>query len=71
MADVVHRGAPFSWVAYAVFVGVAFLVGQILGDWLPTDMPGRNGVLMVAGTAAYPVLTALQARVLALTEKLK
>lgn len=70
-ADVVRNNKPFSWLAYAVFVGTAFFVGQVLDSWLPVDMPGRGGLLMVAGTAAYPVLTAMQARVTALVEKLK
>lgn len=71
MADVVHRGTPFSWPAYAVFVLTAFFVGQVLDSWLPLEMPGRGGLLMVAGTAAYPILVTMQARVVALIEKLK
>lgn len=50
----------FSWIAYGVFVLCAFFVGQVLDDWLPHDMPGRGGVIMVAGTAAYPVLQMLR-----------
>jgi hypothetical protein len=70
-ADVVRNGKPFSWVAYAVFVATAFFVGQVLDSWLPSDMPGRGGLLMVAGTAAYPVLTAMQARIVAIVDKLR
>lgn len=61
----------FSWLAYIVFVLCAFFVGQILDDWLPTDMPGRGGVLMVAGTAAYPVLQVMRARVGKIIEGLR
>lgn len=70
-ADVVHKGKPFSWLAYAVFVVTAFFVGQVLDYWLPHDMPGKGGVLMVAGTAAYPILITLQTKVIAFLEKLK
>lgn len=71
LSDVVRNGKPFSWIGYIVFVLVAFFVGQVLDSWLPSDMPGRGGLLMVSGTAAYPVLAAMQARVVALVDKLK
>jgi hypothetical protein len=70
-ADVVHRGAPFSWLAWAVFVATAFFVGQVLDSWLPLNLPGRGGVLMVSGTAAYPVLTAMQQRVIRMVDAIK
>jgi hypothetical protein len=68
--DVVHRGKPFSWVQYMVFVVVAFFVGQVLDSWLPLSLPGRGGVLMVAGTSAYPILVTLQAKVTDLVNRL-
>ncbi len=71
LVDVINNGTKFSWVAYGVFILTAFFVGQVLDSWLPNDMPGRGGVLLVAGTAGYPVLQALRARVLALIDKLK
>lgn len=61
----------FSWVTYTVFVLCAFFVGQILNDWLPADMPGRGGVLMVAGTAAYPILQVMRGRVARIIEGMK
>lgn len=69
--DVMHRGQTFSITGYLVFVFTAFFVGQVLWSWLPTDMPGKGGILMIAGTAAYPALTAMQARIIALIEKLR
>jgi hypothetical protein len=71
LVDVTHHRREFSWMAYASFVLVAFFVGQVLDNWLPTDMPGRGGVLMTAGTAAYPILTMLQGHVTALVEKMR
>lgn len=64
-------GRRFSWRAYAVFVLCAFVVGQVLSDWLPADMPGRGGVLMVAGTAAYPMLQVMRGRVAKIIEGLR
>ena len=61
----------FRWITYAIFVLCAFFVGQILDDWLPTDMPGRGGVLMVAGTAAYPILQVMRGRVARIIEGLR
>jgi hypothetical protein len=69
LVDVTHGQKTFSWFGYGVFVLTAFFVGQILDSWLPSDMPGRGGLLMVAGTTAYPVLQVLRARTLALVEK--
>ncbi len=63
LVDVTHHGKAFSWIGYAIFVMTAFFVGQVLDSWLPDELPGRGGVLMVAGTAAYPVLLTLQAKV--------
>jgi len=69
LVDVTHGQKTFSWLGYGVFVLTAFFVGQILDSWLPSDMPGRGGVLMVAGTTAYPVLQVLRTRALALVDK--
>lgn len=71
LVDVANTDKKFSWVAYSVFVFTAFFVGQVLDSWLPFDMPGRGGVLMVAGTTAYPVLQAMRAKVISLVDKLK
>jgi len=71
LVDVTHGQKTFSWLGYGVFVLTAFFVGQILDSWLPSDMPGRGGVLMVAGTTAYPVLQVLRTRALAIVERAK
>lgn len=71
LVDVTHKQTPFSWLGYGVFVLTAFFVGQILDSWLPSDLPGRGGVLMVAGTTAYPVLQVLRARALAIVERVR
>lgn len=71
LVDVTHGGKTFSWFGYGVFVLTAFFVGQILDSWLPTDMPGRGGLLMVAGTTAYPVLQVLRTRALAIIDKIR
>lgn len=71
LVDVANKDNAFSWISYAIFVLTAFFVGQVLDSWMPGDLPGRGGVLMVAGTTAYPVLQALRARTLAIVEKLK
>ena len=71
LVDVAHHERPFSWVTYGVFVLTAFFVGQVLDSWLPVDLPGRGGLLMVAGTSAYPILQVLRARTLALVERIR
>lgn len=64
LIDIRRKQEPFSWIAYCVFFMAAFLVGLVLGDWLPATTPGRDGIIMVAGTAAYPILDAMQERVI-------
>ena len=71
LVDVTHGQKTFSWIGYGVFVLTAFFVGQILDSWLPSDMPGRGGLLMVAGTGAYPILQVLRTRALAIVERAK
>ena len=71
LVDVTHGQKTFSWIGYGVFVLTAFFVGQILASWLPSDMPGRGGLLMVAGTSAYPILQVLRTRALAIVERAK
>lgn len=71
LVDVTHGQKTFSWLGYGVFVLTAFFVGQILDSWLPSDLPGRGGVLMVAGTSAYPILQVLRTRALAIVERAK
>lgn len=71
LVDVAHREKQFSWLTYGVFVLTAFFVGQVLDSWLPSDLPGRGGILMVSGTSAYPILQVLRARTLALVEKVR
>ncbi len=67
----VQRGKQFSWMQYGVFILVAFFVGQVLDSFLPVTMPGKGGVLMVAGTSAYPILVVLQTKVSNLIEKMQ
>ena len=71
LVDVAHTERKFSWLAYGLFVLTAFFVGQVLDSWLPDDLPGRCGLLMIAGTTAYPVLNVLRTRTLALIERAK
>lgn len=71
LVDVTHGQKSFSWIGYGVFVATAFFVGQVLDSWLPSDLPGRGGILMVAGTTAYPVLQGLRTRAIAIIERAK
>ncbi len=69
LVDVANKDKAFSWISYAIFVLTAFFVGQVLDSWMPGDLPGRGGVLMVAGTTAYPVLQALRAQVIKIVDR--
>lgn len=71
LVDVLQKDKPFSWKSYFVYVLTAVFVGVVLDNWLPAGVPGRIGILMIAGTSAYPILTVMQARVSKLIEELK
>lgn len=60
VVDIVQKKRTFSWPGFLAAAFVAFFVGQVLGDWIPLSTPGRDGILMVSGTSAYPVLVLLQ-----------
>lgn len=70
LIDIRRKQDDFSWLSYLIFVMAAFLVGYVLGDWLPESTPGRNGILSVAGTAAYPIIDRMQSQVIRLVGKL-
>ena len=69
--NVMQKKMDFKWSTAFVFIITAFLVGQVIEDWMPPDLPGKGGILLIAGTAALPVLSLLQSKVNALLEKLK
>ena len=65
----VQKGRVFGWGAYVLFILAAFIVGSVLGDMLPEELPGKGGLLMVAGTIAHPLLSKFQEFVMALVDK--
>ncbi len=66
----VQGGRPFSWFAYMTFILAAFMVGQVLDGTFPESMPGRGGLLMVAGTIAHPLLSIFQEYLVTLAYKI-
>lgn len=53
------RGTPFRWVGFAANLFLAFFVGCMAGDWIPsggamTDY--KDGLVMAVGFCAYPIL---------------
>lgn len=69
LVDVSHSQVAFSWKSFFIAVLVAFFVGQVLGTWLPGNVPGRDGILMVAGTSGYPLLVIMQERIRRVVEQ--
>ena len=46
-------------------------IRQAVEDFLPADLPEKGGLLMVAGTTAYPILAKLQEKVINMLDKIK
>lgn len=51
-----NPGVPFSWLMFFINIVVAFYVGQVLWDFVPSGSEGRGGLIMLAGFLAYPIL---------------
>ncbi len=52
----------FSFITMLIMIFLAFFVGSVLGEMLPHDMKGRDGILMVAGFSSWPILDVMRAR---------
>ena len=57
------KGRKLSWFFVLGSIVLGFFVGNLVGSFLPPDFKYRDGTLMVAGFAAFPILDILEARV--------
>jgi len=57
------KGRKMSLFFIAGSIILGFFVGNLVGSFLPIDFPYRDGTLMVAGFASFPILDILESRV--------
>ena len=51
-----------SWGRFSANIVLGFIIGQIVGDFLPQDFHYRDGVLLTAGFSVYTIAQALEER---------
>lgn len=54
------KGKTFSWSSFLVTLGLAFVLGTMLGAIFPPEMPMRDGALMMSGFSVYGILKVLE-----------
>lgn len=58
----------FSWSLFIVNIIVAFCVGNMVGAFIKETSEFREGLIMVAGYCAYPLLGIIEDRFLAMVK---
>lgn len=53
-----------SFIYTIISLIIGFFVGNLVGSFIPESFEYRDGVLMMAGFGCYPILNALELRVL-------
>jgi RsiW-degrading membrane proteinase PrsW (M82 family) len=57
------KGRPMSIFFVIGSIVLGFFVGNLVGSFLPQDFQYRDGTLMVAGFASFPILDILEVRI--------
>ncbi|MCG5240430.1 hypothetical protein [Azospirillum doebereinerae] len=56
----IAKNVPLNWLRFLSTIGLGFFIGQVVGDFLPTDFAYRDGTLLIAGFSVYPLLQILE-----------
>ena len=56
------KGRPLSFFFIIGSVILGFFVGNLVGSFLPPDFQYRDGTLMVAGFASFPILDLIESK---------
>jgi hypothetical protein len=56
------KGRPLSFFFIVGSVVLGFFVGNLVGSFLPPDFQYRDGTLMVAGFASFPILDLIESK---------
>lgn len=74
LASVFYKDAvsvKFTWYWFVGKLIMAFFVGTVMNQFLPPDLTGRSGWIMVGGFFAYPVMAAFETRIKPLVDTVK
>jgi hypothetical protein len=58
--NMLKRNDPFRLSSFILNAFLAFFIGNILGSFIPAAYQYRDGVLMLGGFSAWPILSLLE-----------
>lgn len=64
------KGRPLSFFFIIGSIVLGFFVGNLVGSFLPPDFQYRDGTLMVAGFASFPILDLIESKASLVFDKL-
>ncbi len=65
-----NKGKPFSWPGLLIFVVLGGVTVNMIGPSVPSDFPGRDGLLVGIGFMFHPILAALDTKGGVIAERL-
>lgn len=64
------KNRKFLWGVLLANVILAFFLGRAIGGMIPQENPVRDSIVMLVGFFAFPIVHALEARFIALLDRL-
>lgn len=65
------EGRKFRWIIFLANIIVAFVVGNLVGDFIPETSEYRDGLLIACGYSCFPILDVVESRIRDYAQKLK
>lgn len=66
----VTKNRKFLWGLLSANIVLAFFLGKVLGGFIDESNEFRDGIVMLIGFFAFPIINVLEARVVAFIDKL-
>ena len=60
---------PFSFTRFGLHLGIALFAGITVGKFIPTDLAYRDGIILMVGFTAQPLLDILEVKFLSKTQE--
>lgn len=64
-----NKGKPFNVKGLLIFIVLGAVTTNMIGPPIPSDLPGRDGMLVAIGFMFWPILSALDAKGSAIAER--
>lgn len=53
---------PFKFSGFLISIFLAFFIGNLIGSFIPKQFEYRDGILLIAGYSAFPILALLESK---------